>query len=414
MCFSPHAFIIAIGMADGHVSARDTLSRTNQRTHTMHTAEISALSFSRDTHHLASGDRHGCLKIHSVDTCEPEFTHTFDSQSIRTVEFAPACGNHLLILLQDSIIHILIDLHEFISSEGTFSYVKWSCTAATFFAASEQSISQIEFPSLNVLHHWDFDGWKSKRNLTMALSLNGLFLFFLDKAGVGRCFSLEAETVIWECSDQVHSVNFAQAVFDRSSEYVIVPPKTGGLLRLFRVLPREDGIFVKTAPGSNEPILQLFSHPLDTAIFARCPSGIVHWEPSTPWRMKNSVPPDGLMRANEIVIKPKDFFDKPAPEEAAAAAAAAAEATPLKHGRIPLDLTAVEPVLLPDDKRYPDQLLVLTWPPPPGVVVFDSSATRRRLSKPTIIKGINPYGKSLHSEKLRSLCETESLANAPR
>jgi hypothetical protein len=204
--------------------------------------------------------------------------------------------------------------------------------------------------------------------LSVVLSLNGHFLLFLDSAGVGHCFSLAGQTAMWECRDQVDRVKFAHAVFDRNSEYVIVAPRTVALegLRVFRV---EDGALVKTFPGEREPILQLFSHPLDTTIYARCRSGIVHWEPSRRWRMKNSVPQVGLMRANAPFFEPEDFFDVPPPEEEPEDEATA----PLKRCLVPLDLLIpVEPAFLPDDKDYPHQLLVLTWPPPPSAVVSDT------------------------------------------
>jgi hypothetical protein len=368
-CFSPHAFIIAIGTVDGRVSARDTLSCTNHRVYSAHDSEVSALSFSRDTHHLASADKHGTLKIHSVDDCILEFTHSFDSRAIQAVEFSPTGGNHLLILLDDGTLHFLSDMSHFTSPPGQFSCAKWSYTTLTFFAAIEKAIAEIDFPSFSVVHRWDFEDSKIKLIVSMAVSRNDHFLVFLDSSGVGRCFSLVVQTIVAQYSERVDRVKFAHAIFDRRSEYVIIGSKavTAKALRVFRV---EDGVLVRTFPGHREPILQLFAHPLDAVIFARCRSGIVKWEPSMRYRMMNSVPPTGCMRCGVDFEEPEDCFDLPSSDEPEPPAPASAN-----HGGSLLDLlTPVDAGYFADDKDYPDQLFVLSWPPPASVCPIDADA----------------------------------------
>jgi hypothetical protein len=126
----------------------------------------------------------------------------------------------------------------------------------------------------------------------------------------------------------------------------------------------------RTFSGSREPILQLFAHPLEPVMFARCPSGIVRWEAGTRRQWKNRLPLAHLSAPSRESEEHEDSFDRTIPGEEQGAA------PPRPVGRpIPLDLLIpVDPNLLPDDHNYPDQLLVLTWPPPTPAGPHERSA----------------------------------------
>jgi WD40 repeat protein len=357
-CLSPHGFLFGIGTLDGFVYSRDSLTCSNQREYTQHRCEVSSVSFSRDTQKISSGDKSGLLKIHSVDDCKLEFEYQF-TIPINSVEYSPKAGNQLLILFEDSTVKIVDNSHCLISCLGTFSCVQWCHLTSTFFAASEKKVTEFSFPSLEIIQNWTFEEKKMKSIVSLTLSLNDRFVLVLDRSGTGRCFSLVARTVISHYSDRVNRVRFTVVAFDRSTEHVILSSKSvmPEMLRVYTVQP---GNQVKTFGGPHEVILQLISHPRDSLFYARCKSGIITWKSSTRFRMRNSVPQPGLMRANSMFYEPEDCFD---------GRVDSFEMKTRKGKKLPkviLSLDLLEPVdisFFQDDKDYPNQLLILPWRP---------------------------------------------------
>jgi hypothetical protein len=286
-----------------------------------------------------------------------EFFHKFGS-AVQSVEFSPNAGNHLLVLLADATVQIVTAEAALISCPGSFARVQWSHTAPTFFGAENRSLCQIAYPSLEIVNRWAFNEPKTKPITFLAVSPNDRFVVLLDGGGSGRCFSVVAHATVARYTDAVERLRFAHAIFDRSSEYVIIASKTMAreALRVYTVQPRN---LVKMFHGPSDPILQLFGHPLDSVIYARLKSGLVAWKVSKRFKYRNSVPHTGLKRANWVFEEPEDFFDRrPEDEQRAAADRPRAKAALSADYFVPAD-----PSLLPDDKNYPAQLLALPWRP---------------------------------------------------
>jgi WD40 repeat protein len=293
--------------------------------------------------------------IHSVDNCKREFQYKFDS-SIRSIQYAPIGGNHILVILADSRIQFVNSSGEVVPCPGVFGCAQWANTCPAFFAATEKALLEISYPSLETIHEWSFDDPKMKPVVSMTPSPNDHFIALLDSGGAGRCFSLIAHTVVARYTDRVNRVRFAYAVFDRNSEYVIIAPKIVAMETL-RVYTVEPGNQVRTLTGPKEPILRLFSHPLDAVVYGCCKGGLFVWDTSTRSRMRNSVPVLGLKRGNWVFEEPEDFFDN-VPQRRKEDSP---QINPVKLS--PDLLKPADSGLLIDDKDYPDQLVVLSWKP---------------------------------------------------
>jgi WD40 repeat protein len=354
---SHHGYIFGIGCLSGELFACDSRSLGNRRSYRKHSCDVTAIAFSRDTLHIASSDKSGQLRIHSVDDTHREFEHQFDT-SIQFVQFSPCLeSSKFLLVLLESADLFLVSLDRQPARFGRpMTCVQWSHLTPTFFGSFGRTVFQISVPDFSVQHSFSFEDSKVKTIVSLALAHKDHLFVILDSVGVCRCFVV-ADHIPEFCGhyiDAINRIRFVHAMFSPDDHYVLLASK-GVSPELLRAYAVDTGQLVKTFVGPREPIFQLLHHPQECVIYARTRTELFVWKISVKFRMKNSTPEDGLVERNSEYYEPEDLFDVVEEQQRGDSA-----------GFVPLslDLFDAKPDnFFPDDANFPNQLLKLPFRP---------------------------------------------------
>jgi WD40 repeat protein len=221
---SHHGFIFGVGCRTGAVFCCDTRSLGNHRMYTSHSCEVTAVAFSRDTLHIASGDRSGHLKVHSVETETLEFQHQF-AASIRFLQYSPTSNGFLLVLLDSSDLVVIDPGGAVAACSLQFTCAQWCHSSFCFLGAREQRVFEIALPEFTVVKVRNFGDSKVRNISSICVARNDRFFVFLDSTGIGHCYDIPTEKLCGHYFDAIDRGRFVHVAIDRNSEIVLLARK---------------------------------------------------------------------------------------------------------------------------------------------------------------------------------------------
>lgn len=355
-CLSHHGYIMAVGFNTGEIFACDSRNFCNKHEYTTHKGDVSSISFSRDTLHIASSDKTGFFQVHQVVTGQLEMSFSFDSP-IKTILYHPIFVDTLLLLLDNGNLFLInTALQKITEFSNKYSCIVWSTVPNQFFAAQDHTIAVCDINEkrteiLSESKHCSISQ-KNKSIASIALSHNGLLLNVIDSKGSGIIFLTEGLYPFQVISDPVNRPKFAYATFSRyDQELFLVTNNLSS--KTFVAYDTVSFKEIHSFRGLKETVRGICSHPTRPLIFLRFKHEIYSWYYEDMEPLYNSVPEKGLMVRNEVFSERESEFDSSDCEED----------EDFGDGPLILQRREKDGVLniFPDDENYPDQIYFLPY-----------------------------------------------------
>lgn len=362
---SHHGYIISIGFSTGEIFACDSRNFCNKHEYTTHKGEVTAISFSRDSLHLASGDKAGFFQIHNVVIGVIEYTNTFSSP-IKSIISSNYDVNVFLILLADGSLFLFNLKTETCNSiDQKFSSIVWGTDAQSFIGGFKREVifCQIDEEKSTISISDRITALEKSKESIISISSNNdkTFLLLLDSRGVGNIFSLDCRIVIGTYADTVNRMKYSYASYSYDDRYIFMVNKTTSAMTFVAYTNPVSGVFIPTPihsfRGLKEPVRDIIQHPTHPIIFVRLKYEIYSWSYYNLTPLYNSVPEKGLMKRNADFVERESEFDSSDCEEE--------EEAQKKFKYKPLKLMKREPEgvlnIFPDDYKYPNQIYFLPY-----------------------------------------------------
>lgn len=363
---SHHGYIIAIGFFTGEFLACDTRNFHNKHEYTTHQGEVTALSFSRDTLHISSGDKNGFFQIHNVVKGNKEFEQKFNSP-IKSIINNSYDVNIFLVLLSDCSLFIVNLLNQTcIPLNQRFSTIIWGNDSQNFIGGYQKDITfcQLDDEKTMIKNSEKITVFGGSKETISSIISNYKkdCLLILDSRCYGNYFPLELKCNVFTYSDSINRAKYSFASFSIDDKYILMVDKATSSKTFVAYSSVVDGIFISTPvhffKGLKEPIRGIVAHPSLPIIFLRLKYEIYTWSYYNPVPLYNSVPERGLMKKNADFIEQENEFDLSDCEEEE-------EELKKQFKYKPLKLMRREPEgilnIFPDDYKYPNQIYFLPY-----------------------------------------------------
>ncbi|KAK8900426.1 hypothetical protein M9Y10_002753 [Tritrichomonas musculus] len=313
-CLSHHGFIIGIGFSSGVFFSCDSRNFCNKHEYTVHEGEVTALSFSRDTLHIASGDRTGKIMIHNVVTRELKYNFLFPSpiNSIVCSDYEP---NIYLFLLSDCSLFILdLSVGEYKKLNNKFSSIIWGSNSLSFYGSYSKDVFSCQLDEdktkVSISGQIDFPE-KTKDIISMSISNDKTLLAFIDSRGNAPIYSIDFGTVLGTYKDPINHSKYSYSAFSNDKNYTFMVTKTTSPMTfaaysngdVFSITP------VYSFKGLKEQVRGIIPHPIYPIIFVRFKYQIYTWTYYSTMPLYNSVPEKDLMRYNQDYCEHESEFD---------------------------------------------------------------------------------------------------------
>lgn len=358
---SHHGYIMGIGFNTGEIFACDSRNFCNKHEYTTHKADVTAISFSRDSLHIASGDKTGFFQIHNVVTGAIELEKSFSSP-IKSILFSNYDVDVLVILLTDGSLFLLnLTSKVWEPTNQKFSCIVWGSDPRNIIGGyrSEIIYCQLNEEKSKISISGKYGSFKDITSIVISNDKSTLLV--LDSRGAGSKFSLDGGFIIGSYLDSINKTKFAYAAFSLDNRYSFLVNKTTSLVTFVTYSNVLGDIFsgtpIHSFRGLKEPVREIIPHPTRPIIFIRLKYEIYTWSYYRLSPLYNTVPEKGLMRENALYSERENEFDSSEFEEE--------EESKKQFTYEPLNLMKREPEgvlnIFPDDYKYPDQIYFLPY-----------------------------------------------------